>query len=94
MFLSLYCDYTVDEIGVIFCILQFFSLKMLIFGGQLRPPKISGYRFRRRSLAAENKGLFSVDFFWWLGTVENKPKAAENSIFSAASGHRKCMCLL
>jgi hypothetical protein len=35
-------------------------------------------------LAAENKGLFSADFFWRPGTAENKPKAAENSLFSAA----------
>jgi hypothetical protein len=32
-------------------------------------------------LAAENKGLFSADFFWRPGTAENKPKAAENSLF-------------
>jgi hypothetical protein len=47
----------------------FFSLKMLIFGGQLRPPKISGYCFRRplfsatSLLAAENK-LFSAAGTW------------------------------
>jgi hypothetical protein len=46
--------------------------------------------------AAENKGLFSADFFWRPGTAEDKPKAAENSLFSAAkvlfsavSGRRK-----
>jgi hypothetical protein len=47
-------------------------------------------------LAAENKGLFSADFFWWLGTAKNKPKATENglflaakALFSAVSSHRK-----
>jgi hypothetical protein len=45
---------------------------------------------------AENKGLFSADFFWRPGTAEDKPKVAENSLFSAAkvlfsavSGRRK-----
>jgi hypothetical protein len=36
-----------------------------------------------KQLAAENKGLFSADFFWRPGTAKNKPKAAENSLFSA-----------
>jgi hypothetical protein len=42
--------------------------------------------------------LFSAIFFWWLGTAENKTKAAENSLFlaakalfSAASGRRKLL---
>jgi hypothetical protein len=36
------------------------------------------------TLAAENMALFSAIFFWRTGTAENKPKAAENSLFSAA----------
>jgi hypothetical protein len=45
---------------------------------------------------AENKGLFSADFFWRPETAENKSKAIENSLFfaakalfSAVSCHRK-----
>jgi hypothetical protein len=34
-------------------------------------------------VAAKNMALFSAIFFWWLGTAENKPKAVENSLFSA-----------
>jgi hypothetical protein len=37
-----------------------------------------------RTLAAENIDLFSADFFWRPETVENKSKAAKNSLFSAA----------
>jgi hypothetical protein len=32
-------------------------------------------------LAAENMALFLAIFFWRPGTAENKPKAAENSLF-------------
>jgi hypothetical protein len=32
-------------------------------------------------MAAENKGLFSADFFWRPGTAENKPKATEIAYF-------------
>jgi hypothetical protein len=58
------------------------------------PPKIA--YFRRPGPAAENKDLFSVDFFWRPGTAENKLKTAENNLFSTAkalffavSGRRK-----
>jgi hypothetical protein len=67
------------------------------------PPKIKCY-FRRLTgghrkqaifggwpMAAENMALFSASFFWRPGTIENKPKAAENSLFSAVSGRRKCL---
>jgi hypothetical protein len=40
--------------------------------------------FGRRLLAAENIALFSANFFWRPETTENKLKAAENSLFSAA----------
>jgi hypothetical protein len=73
--------------------------KLLIFGGLSRPPKINNCPpeishvsaadsqqlfSAAEQLAAKNKGLFSADFFWRPETVENKPKAAENSLFSAA----------
>jgi hypothetical protein len=32
-------------------------------------------------LAAKNIGLFSTDFFWRLGTAENKTKVAEIAYF-------------
>jgi hypothetical protein len=35
-------------------------------------------------VAAENIALFSAIFFWRPGTAENRPKAAENSLFSVA----------
>jgi hypothetical protein len=37
-------------------------------------------------LAAENEALFSASFFWRPETAENKPLAAENSLFPVASG--------
>jgi hypothetical protein len=41
LFLSYYCDYIVIEIAV-FCIFAFsLSLKLLIFDGQMGPPKIA-----------------------------------------------------
>jgi hypothetical protein len=46
-----------------FAFFQKKSLKLLIFGGQLRPPKISVAYFWRRSLAVKNK-LFSAAATW------------------------------
>jgi hypothetical protein len=51
MFLSFYCDYIVAEIAV-FCIFSIFSLKLLIFGGQQRLPKIGMTYFRRSLFSA------------------------------------------
>jgi hypothetical protein len=36
-------------------------------------------------VAAENMALFLAIFFWRSGTAENKPKATENSLFSATN---------
>jgi hypothetical protein len=63
-------------------------------GGE--PPKVNYFRrldrnhrkykaiFGGWTLAAENIALFSANFFWRPETAENNPKAAENSLFSAA----------
>jgi hypothetical protein len=74
------------------------------------PPKIKCYFrrltggrrkqaiFGRWSTTAKNIDLFSANFFWRSGTAENKHKATENSLFSAAkalfsavSDRRKCL---
>jgi hypothetical protein len=73
MFLSFYCDYIVDEITVFLHFFKKVSLKLLIFGGQLRPPKIIMAYFRRGHLPAKNKPLFSA----------SRLLAAENKLFSA-----------
>jgi hypothetical protein len=105
IFLSFYCAYNVDEISFIFCIFSIFCLKLLIFVGYLRPPKIIAGRRKypiygghvsaadsqqlfsaAEQLAVENKGLFLANFFWRPGTVENRPKAAENNLFFGGKG--------
>jgi hypothetical protein len=93
MFLSFYCDYIVDEFVVIFCISNFFSLKLLIFGGLSGSPKIRSTIIGRslfsaaRGQATENR-LFSA--------IRCQPResqllfsvvvllAAENKLFLAA----------
>jgi hypothetical protein len=68
---------------------------LTIFGGQVVaaennnllsavvcwPPKI-GY-FQRLDSGRRKYSLILANFFWRPGTAENKPKVAENSLFSA-----------
>jgi hypothetical protein len=42
-------------------------------------------------MAAENMALFSVNFFWQLGTAENSLFSAANALFSAVPSRRKCL---
>jgi hypothetical protein len=64
LFLSYYCDYIVAEI-VVFAFILIFSLKLLIFGGQLVAAENNHGTFSAAyEPAAEDKWLFSANFFW------------------------------
>jgi hypothetical protein len=57
LFLSYYCDYIVIKI-VIFLFLSFFSLKLLIFGGQMWGNNKPGKILAADPQTTENKTIF------------------------------------
>jgi hypothetical protein len=82
MFLSFYCDYIVAEI-VVFCIyFKFFSLKLLLFGGQQRPPKIIMAHFQRPLFSAARCQPPKISVYF-RRPMSLKLAAGNNGLFSA-----------